>query len=32
VHTLGNFVDVDRPVRVIRIDHNKVFVETADIR
>jgi membrane-bound ClpP family serine protease len=29
VHTLGNFVDVGRPVRVIRIDHNKVFVETA---
>ncbi len=29
VHTLGNFVDQGRPVRVIRIDHNKVFVETA---
>jgi membrane-bound ClpP family serine protease len=31
VHTLGNFVDVDQPVRVIRIDHNKVFVEAANI-
>jgi len=29
VHTLGNFVDEGRPVRVIRIDHNKVFVEMA---
>jgi membrane-bound ClpP family serine protease len=31
VHTLGNFVDVDQPVRVVRIDHNKVFVEVAGI-
>jgi hypothetical protein len=28
---MGNFVDEDQPVRVIRIDHNKVIVEPAGI-
>ena len=31
VQTLGKFVDADQIVRVIRIDHNKVFVEAAHI-
>jgi membrane-bound ClpP family serine protease len=30
VHTLGKFLDVNQSVRVIRIDHNKIFVE-ADV-
>lgn len=29
VQTLGNFLDAKEKIRVIRIDHNKIFVEAA---
>jgi membrane-bound ClpP family serine protease len=31
VHTLGNFLNEEEKIRVIRIDHNKIFVEPAGI-
>ncbi len=31
VQTLGNFLDEKEKIRVVRIDHNKIFVEPAGI-